>query len=306
MNIARRTDKGKSHFKMQKKHDNLFLLSILILPIIQFIIFYIGVNINSILLAFQKYDGEDFYFVGGENFVKFLTDIVSNPSMSERMRNTFVQFGLSFFVCFPLSILISYGIWRGVPLAGGFKIILFLPQIISRIVFVILFRLILEDLIPHEFPGSDTMTLLQGDNQFITILLFTAWISIAGNMVLYLGAMSSIDSSVVEYGRIDGLNPFGEFIHIVVPAIWPTVVVFTLTQIAAFFTSYGDLYNFNAGSTQDKYQTIGYYFFVIVVGQSSEVNYPYASAAGLIFTVVACAFTLLIKYLMEKFGPSED
>ncbi len=306
MNITQNTIKEKHHFNTQKKHDSIFLFTILIVPIIQFIIFYIIVNFNSILLAFQKYDGKGFYFIGGENFGKFLSDIVADVSMKERITNTFIQFGISFGICFPLSIIISYGIWRGIPLSGAFKIILFLPQIISSIVFVILFRLIIEDLLPSLIPNSDVMMLLQGDSLFMTVILFSSWIGVAGNMVLYLGAMSSIDNSVVEYGRIDGLNPMGEFLHIVLPAIWPTIVVFTLTQIAAFFTSYGNFYNFYAGSLQDKYQTIGYYFFVIVVGQASEVNYPYASAAGLIFTVVAGGITLLVKYVMEKFGPSEN
>lgn len=306
MNTTQNTSKEKLHFTTQKKHDNIFLLTILVLPIVQFVIFYVLVNINSILLAFQKYDGKAFYFIGGENFLKFLSDIVVDPSMKERVTNTFIQFGFSFGICFPLSIIISYGIWRGIPCSGVFKIILFLPQIISSIVFVILFRLIIEDLLPSFFPDSNVMMLLQGDSLFMTVVLFSSWIGIAGNMVLYLGAMSSIDSSVVEYGRIDGLNPMGEFFHIVLPSIWPTIVVFTLTQISAFFTSYGNFYNFYAGSLQDKYQTIGYYFFVIVVGQASEVNYPYASAAGLIFTVVAGGITLLVKYVMEKFGPSED
>ena len=51
-----------------------------------------------------------------------------------------------------------------------------------------------------------------------------------------------------------------------------------------------------------------YIFFVKVLKSeaASYAQYPYASAAGLLFTVVATPLTLLIKWLLEKFGPRED
>ena len=307
MDVTKKRTKNKGHFATEKRNNTIFLFLILALPILQFIIFYIVVNFNSILLAFQEFDGKDFVFTaGGKNFKNFITDVFTDETMGVRVVNTCIQFGLSFLIGFPLSILISYGIWRGIPGAGAFEVILYLPKIISHIVFVILFRVIIEDLLPSLFPDSNIITLLQGDSSFITVVLFALWLSLSGNMVLYLGAMSSINTSVVEYGRLDGLTPIGEFFHVVIPAIWPTIVVFTLTQIGAFFTNYGEFFNMYGGKLQDQYQTLGYYFFVTVIGNASEVNYPYASAAGLCFTAVACGVTLGIKYLMEHFGPSEE
>lgn len=306
MNVAMKNTNHKDNFSDRKRKDSIFLFTILILPILQFIVFYIIVNFNSILLAFQKYDGKDFVLFGTGNFSKFISDVFKDPTMGIRISNTFVQFGLSFLIVFPLSILISYGLWRNIPCSGLFQVVLYLPKIISHMVFIILFRVIVEDLLPSMIPNSDIITLLQGDSSFMTVLLFSVWLSLSGHMVLYLGAMSSINASVIEYGRLDGLNPIGEFLHIVVPAIWPTIVVFTLTQFGAFFTNYGEFYNMYGAKLQDQYQTIGYYFFVMILKNSSEVNYPYAAAGGLCFTVVACGVTFLTKYLMEHFGPSEE
>ena len=47
----------KSNKAVNKKvQDGVFLVVILCFPVLQFIVFYIGVNFRSILLAFQKYD----------------------------------------------------------------------------------------------------------------------------------------------------------------------------------------------------------------------------------------------------------
>ena len=57
--------------KTAKRREMLFYILMIALPVLQFCIFYIGVNFNSILLAFQTYDreGNTFRFAGFENFV---------------------------------------------------------------------------------------------------------------------------------------------------------------------------------------------------------------------------------------------
>ena len=48
-------------------------------------------------------------------------------------------------------------------------------------------------------------TLRAAPTQFYTMLLYGLFFSFAANLVLYLGSMSSLDQSVMEYGEIDGL-----------------------------------------------------------------------------------------------------
>ena len=35
-------------------------------------------------------------------------------------------------------------------------------------------------------------------------------------------------------------------------------------------------------------------------------DYPFLSSLGLLMTIVAAPLTLIVKYLLEKFGPSVD
>ena len=52
----------------KKAGQSVFLFFFMLLPILQFLIFYVGVNVNSLKLAFQKYDGTKYVFAGVENF----------------------------------------------------------------------------------------------------------------------------------------------------------------------------------------------------------------------------------------------
>ena len=179
---------------------------------------------------------------------------------------------------------------------------------ISSTVFCIIMRFFLETGMRRLLNDPGMLSLITTPGiSFWTITIYDIWLSFAGNLILYLGAMSSISVDVVEYGKIDGMNAFREFIHIVIPGIWPTLTVFLMTSIASFFTAYGSRYTFFGAkaATLDN-STLGYYFFVLIAQAAEQVNYPFAAAAGIMFTLVAVPLTLLVKYLLEKFGPSED
>ena len=60
----------------KKQKDMIFYILMLAFPVTQFLIFYVGVNFNSILLAFRKYDvlkGE-FSWAGFDNFIQVFSD----------------------------------------------------------------------------------------------------------------------------------------------------------------------------------------------------------------------------------------
>lgn len=60
-----------------RKRELLFYIAFMAIPVIQFCIFYIGVNFNSILLAFQRYDVNTgkYFFYGLQNFDQFFFDL---------------------------------------------------------------------------------------------------------------------------------------------------------------------------------------------------------------------------------------
>ena len=56
------------YFKKANVSKNIFLWSFLAYPLILFLIFYVGVNINSIINAFKNYQDGSMQFAGLDNF----------------------------------------------------------------------------------------------------------------------------------------------------------------------------------------------------------------------------------------------
>lgn len=288
----------------------LFIVSITIIPLVQFAVFYIGVNINSLLLAFQEYHDGYFTFTAGMgNFREVITRLFEERALLYALRNSALTFLLNLCLTIPLCVVSAYFIWKKTPFSGFFKVVLMLPSMISSTVFCIIAKFFLETGLRRLLNDPNMFSLIYTpDTSFWTITFYDIWLTFAANLILYLGAMSAVSVDVVEYGKVDGMNAFQEFIHIVVPGIWPTLVVFLLQAIAQFFTAYGSRYTFYESPDRMPVQnyTIGYYFFVLIAKASTQVDYPFAAAAGILFTCVAVPVTFLAKHLLEKYGPRED
>ena len=288
--------------------ERIFLTVMLIFPIVQFAVFYFGVNINSILLSMQKYDKGNLVFAGFENYAKVFDDMFVNGTLAVQIKNSVIMY-LVGFITLPLHIFVAYCVWKKLPFSSVFKVILFLPNVISSIVFVSVAKYLIELGLPTLIGNPNMPSLLDTNTNtgFMTVLIFGAWLGFAGGMVIYLSSMSSISIDVVEYSKLDPLNFFQEFIYIVIPSIFPTITTFVVMGIAGFFTNYGHLFSFfGGGSTTNQIETLGYRFFVILAKNPDVSLYPYCSAAGIMFSIVACPLTLLVKRAMEKYGPSED
>lgn len=292
-----------------KRNEQIFLFFFLLYPVLQFIIFYIGVNFNSILLAFQEYDTlkGTFSYVGFATLKTVLEDIFVNGNLTLAIKNSTIQFALNFFLGIPLHIIVAYGVFKKIPCSGFIKIMLFMPNMINSMVFVVCGEYIIENGLPLLF-GDGAMNLLSryNPNSFYTVLFFGFWMQFAGGLIVYLGAMSGIDKEIMEYGKLEQLSSLRELWSIVIPLIFPTITTYIIVGISGFFTNQGFYFSFYSGSS-GPYDTLGYFFFAKVAGKSGgNQYYPYASAGGLLFTLVLTPITLGVRSLLEKYGPGEN
>lgn len=290
-----------------KRNKRIWFWILVAYPLLQFLIFYVVVNINSILLAFKKFDLDTatFYYIGFDNFISFIKDLISDPTMIKAAANSLKLYLCTLAFGLPLNLIFSFFIYKKVPGHGAFRVVLFLPQIISSLVVSLMFRYFVEELMTSIIGYN----LLQSkETGFNTIIFYCIWASFGTQILIYTSAMSKIDESLVEAGKLDGMNYLQEFLHITLPLIYPTITIFLVVGVAGLFTSQASLFNFYGGSARSDLQTIGYIFFVKVIknSEASFSQYPYAAAAGLLFTVFVAPITFLAKHLLEKFGPKVD
>ena len=299
----------------KEKSRILFYASVVILPVIQFIIFYMVVNIRSFLFAFQSYDDITGYtFVAFDNFKEIFQSFSTDPKLSYGLKNSVILYLFTLVIGTGGAVFFSNYIYKKNFGHKLFQIVLFLPHIISGIVLMTFYKFLLDQGIPQlgKALGITIKPLLDNyDKHFSLVLIFQLWMGFGTQVLMYTSTMSGISNAVVESAELDGITPFKELIFITLPMIYPTFVTFITVGVAGLFTNQMSLYNFHGNNVNPKAYTLGYYLFRETQVASALIppdvsKYPKISALGLLFTLVAVPLTFLVKRLMEKFGPSVD
>lgn len=292
----------------------IFAYVMLLLPLIQFAIFYIWINANSILMAFQEFAG--YSDEGGEtfkwsmyNFERFFNEFKNPESMVvHAILNTLKYFAASV-IMIPVTFLVSYFLYKKVWGYKIFRVVFFLPSIISAVLFVTTYkRLIslggpLDQYIFKLFDKRVPNFLYEDNLATPTIIAYTIWTGFGVNMLLYQSAMSRVPTENIEAAQLDGCPWYRELWSIIIPMVWPTISTTLILCFTSLFNSTGPILLFaEAGQPIDKASTTTISFWIYRKTQSgTDLNYP--AAIGMFFTVVSVPVVFFIRWLFNKIDP---
>jgi ABC-type sugar transport system permease subunit len=282
----------------------------MIFPILQFCVFYVGVNVNAILLAFQRYDA----LTGAMTWDPISTIPTAFRTLSNQpgymWRNSAFIYVFTLAVSTPLSLLLSYYIYKKLFASNLFRVLLFLPSIISGVVLVAIFVFFAERAIPQIMSigfNKQMSGLIEDSNtQFMTILLFGLWTGFGGGILMYSNAMCAISPDVVEAAHVEGATGIREFWHITLPLIYPTLSTLLMLGVGGLFLSDMGLYVYFRGNARPELHTYSYVLYLQTLGAQTNGDYAVLSAIGLLMTVVIAPLTFLVRWLLRKYGPSTD
>ncbi len=311
-NIKKRNISARTRARM------IFYGIMIALPLLQWLVFYVGLNFNTFVMAFQKWSyktdggvGYNVAFAGVENFevaVQFFKDT------AYMLKNSLI---LSFFktlIGTTLALIFSFYIYKKFIGAGAFKTLLFMPQMISGLIFSLLFKYIANDVFVALFGNGEKgfLGLLDrtSDVKYTVILIYDVFLSFGVNVLLFSGSMSGIDESLVESAKLDGANLVQEFIHITLPLIYPTIVSFIVIGLSAIITDQMHLFSM-FGNDAKEIGTFGYYLYLLAkqgseIAQNGYYSYAQLSAVSLLCTIVIVPFILTVKKMMTKLGPAVE
>ena len=293
----------KKKMNKAERGSNLFYAALMAFPVLQFLIFYVGVNFKSFGYAFMEQekisDTEIVWHATFENFTRWFSNSSKLKELLSTSGMSLIYYGATLLVSIPLAMLFSYYIFKKLPGAKLFRIFLFIPSIIPAAAFVLTYKIIFNDIAPN-IVGTTRFD----DSQFFYILFFNLYVSFGTSVLMYANKMFDISPEIIEAGQLDGALGLREFWYIVLPLTFPTLSVFLVTGIATIFTNQYSLFLFNAAP---EWRSLGYYMYILAgstVGHEQEI--PDVAALGMLLTVVAIPLTYAVKYCLDKFGPSEE
>ncbi len=189
-------EKRKEMFKRR-----VFIWSFLGIPILSFLLFYVYVNFNSIVMAFQRpvYGGETEYIWSTANFtrIKELFSSTGDGVLLEALINTLTMWATGMLIGLPLSILACYFFYVKIPGTKLFRAVMYLPQIITSSALVVLFKYAIGqggplDLIMAAGGQEYINPLTTSPSAMTTIIFYSVSFGFGTNIILIGSAMNSI------------------------------------------------------------------------------------------------------------------
>ena len=312
------------------KKAHIFCICVLAFMLVQWCIFFVYGNMNSILLAFQHYDPEtdsQIFYPAKDmfaNFGSFLSQLFSSERPLGRYFLNGMVYHLTGLVCLPISLIFAFIIYKKMPASGFMKVVLFVPSIISAMVIALLFKTFVTQGLQGFWtnvlgkPYSEfTSPLADDDSVFLTLILYQFFFGLPGSLLINIGSMSRTPEELVEYGRLEGFSYFQEFVHLTLPLMFPVLQIYCLGMFTGFFTAQGPLYAIYGDGASGTYLpdsavSFGYYMMVSVIsdksisGMAADYMYGLTSAANLLIGLVSIPIVYGTKKLFDRFDPEAD
>ena len=284
-------------FKYYKKYvPYLFLLPAgIVLLIFFFIPFF-----QTVYLSFFDYSSSIYHpvAIGLDNYVKLFHSHI----FYKVLWNTFVYLfvAVPILVIFPLfiAILINQKI-RWVTL---YKILIYLPVIVSIVVAAIAFKWLYADqgilnYIVTLFGGSSVGWLTDPNWALYSVIIVTIWKGIGYYMIIYLAALMSVPQELYEACDIDGANFLTKHLTVTIPHIMPTIALVTTISAISAMKVFAEIYVMTKGGPLNSSKTIVYYIYERAF---ENLDLGFASAMAVVLLIIVMLFSLINIFCFER------
>lgn len=301
----------KDKFGNSRK-TRLFIALMLAYPLLQFAVFWVYINFDTIRLTFSNFNVTTgkYEFWGAERYIKVFKEMIlgQNEASRNMFWNSFRAILINAIIL-PIAVVTAYAFHKKVPGGKFFRVLFYLPSMISLVVLAMLWRYMLE---PESGPLAAILNAVKGEevgwlslreNHLWTIIyVFCIWAGLGSNVIMMCGSMQRIPAEVVEAATLDGAGFWRELVSITIPMIMPTISVFALTGLMACTTFVMQpMFLALTGGPQNSYMTVGWYIFE--AAQGTEESILQSATVGIVFSTVTMPIIILAKRLLDKLTP---
>ena len=284
-------------FKYYSKYaPYLFLLPAAVVLVIFFFIPFF----QTFLLSFLDYSTNIYKpeFIGLENYIKLL----HNPIFYKVLWNTFIYLfvAVPILAIFPLflAVLINQKI-RGVTL---YKILIYLPVIVSIVVAAIAFKWLYADqgILNYAVTslGFKSIGWLTDPNYALySVIIVTIWKGIGYYMMIYLAALMSVPNELYEACDIDGADFLTKHLTVTIPHIMPTIALVSTISAISAMKVFAEIYVMTKGGPLNSSKTIVYYIYERAF---ENLDLGFASAMAVVLLAIVMIFSLINIFCFER------
>lgn len=292
---------------MRKAMKKYWVLYLMLVPCIIYYILICYVPMGGIVLAFKDYSFKKGIWgspwVGLQYFKMFFTSYDSQ----RLIRNTLSVGLIKCVLEFPFAIILALMLneLRSAKFKKITQTITYLPHFLSSVIIITMLQRILapntgvlNQIIGAMGGNSGTFFLMESKYFFQILFSMDLWRNIGWDSIIYLAAISGVDTALYEAADMDGCSKLKKMWHITLPSIRGTIGLLFIMGVGGLLSSgFEQIFllrtpgNMNFADTLDT--------FVVRVGLQGG-QFGYATAIGLIQGVVGLVLVIICNRISKK------
>lgn len=277
---------------------------------IVFLIFSLYPTIYTAVIGFTDLQGigkTSFHFLIDDPFANYKA-VLTSPTFQTALKNTFKLWICNFIPQLALALLLAA--WftdrrTKVPGEGAFKVMFYMPNIITAATIAILFNALfgypmgpVNDILTRVGILAEPYNFLvkKGAAQAIVIFIQT-WMWYGYTMIILISGVLGISPDIFEAAEVDGANGWQTFWLITIPNI-KTILLFTLvTSLIGGLNMFDIPKLFLLGGPDNATLTTS----VFIYNQAFSGSYLYnrASAASMFMFVIIVVISAFLFFMMR-------
>ena len=287
----------KSYFGTAAVASLLFLFPALAI----LVVFRVVPIAQAFQLSFTRWSGGgEPEWIGLGNFEHILGDPVFWTALQN---NLLVLLSLPLWVIAPL--VIATIIHSGVPGAKFFRLMVFLPAVLSPVVIGAYFNVLLKyngalntflrdiglGALAHQWL-NDPSTVL------VTMVLIFIWATLGIGAVIFLAALAQVNPELYDAAELDGANWFQQQLDVTIPETLRTIEFWAIFVIISTFTTvFPFVFTLTRGGPGYSTYLLDYYVYDSAFFGGS---FGYASAVGVILFIIVSAVCGFAFWLLRQ------
>lgn len=266
------------------------------------------------ILRYSFFDSNGFKeaWIGLDNFARVFT---RDSKYWMSVINAFILSFGKLALEIPLALLLAILLNKGLKATAFYRVMLFLPAIISTAITGLIFSLMfaafngiingmLQDI------GLIQMPISWFSNKWSAMFvlgLASVWNNFGINMIFFLMALQSVPKELYECAAIDGVTPIKKFFNITLPMIGPTFQAVLLMAIVGSLKMSDLILASTNGQPSGQTEVVMTYVFKYFFGYDGRaVEVGYASAMAIVTGVILALVSAAYMKLSNRIGHSTD
>ena len=233
-------------------------------------------------------------FIGLRNYAR----IFSDEKLGWSLVRTLMIMAVALPIQLVLGMLLALHFQAEKPLKKLFVTLLVLPAVISPMVAGSMWRLMFD----HKFgPVNQIISFftekpvvllwtIRGDLPFWSIIITEVWQWTPFMFIILMAAISNVDRDQMNAAAIDGARPHQIFRHVVLPAIWPVLIIALLIRGLDLFRIFDSVWQLTRGGPGNRTETISVFMYI---RGFQGFDTSYIAAVVVVLAVVLSAIVML-------------